>query len=95
MELQIEITDETNRKKHHLMKKLKRANKYANQLLDCLTGPIHSELHDSTLLNLQAYCFMMNGFLLFEEKKWESSLEKFGQSKYLNNHFSKCFNFSL
>jgi len=74
MQLKSESIDEP-RKHYHLMKRLKKAASYANQLEDVCKN--YEKIDEKTLLDVQAYAALMSGYKLFEEQDWQAALEKF------------------
>jgi len=74
MQLKSESLDEP-RKHYHLMKRLRKAASYANQLEDVCKS--YEKIDEKTLLDVQAYAALMTGYKLFEEQDWQAALEKF------------------
>jgi len=74
MQLKSESIDEP-RKHYHLMKRLKKAALYANQLEDVCKN--YEKIEEKSLLDVQAYAALMTGYKLFEEQDWQAALEKF------------------
>ncbi|ORX82519.1 hypothetical protein BCR32DRAFT_231918 [Anaeromyces robustus] len=74
MQLKSESIDEP-RKHYHLMKRLRKAAFYANQLEDVCKN--YEKIDEKTLLEVQAYAALMTGYKLFEEQDWQAALEKF------------------
>jgi len=74
MQLKTESIDEP-RKHYHLMKRLKKAAFYANQLEDVCKN--YEKIDEKTILDVQGYAALMTGYKLFEEQDWQAAFEKF------------------
>ncbi|KAJ3038273.1 signal recognition particle subunit srp68 [Rhizophlyctis rosea] len=82
MELKRDSTAEP-RKKHHLIKRLKRAAQTATKLEGLCQ---ERETETRTQLDVQAYAAFMEGSLLFEQQKWQDAWDKFATARtiYVN-----------
>ena len=67
------------RKRHHLIRRLRKANKHSQDLLRLSeeTGRCDAR----TKLEVQAYCDWMNGNIMFELQKWQEALDAFSASQ--------------
>ncbi|KAJ3039349.1 signal recognition particle subunit srp68, partial [Rhizophlyctis rosea] len=77
MELQKESSSEP-RKKHHMIKRLKRAAQTATQLEGLCQD---REAETRTQLDVQAYAALMAGYVLFEQQEWQNALDKFATAR--------------
>lgn len=78
MQLKTESVDEP-RKHFHLMKRLRKAAEYANQLEEICKN--YENIDEKTVLDVQGYSALMSGYKLFEEQNWQAALEKFAISR--------------
>ncbi|RUS23340.1 hypothetical protein BC937DRAFT_86974 [Endogone sp. FLAS-F59071] len=77
MELKRESTERNDpRKRYHLVKRLRKAAQYSEQLVK-LCAPKGGKVDGRTALDVQAYASLMSGYLLFEEQSWQAALDKF------------------
>ncbi|KAJ3079824.1 signal recognition particle subunit srp68 [Quaeritorhiza haematococci] len=77
MQLKRESASEP-RKRHHLMKRLKKAAEAAAKLEQiCQEGKVDTR----TALDVQAYAALMAGYVLFEKQSWQEALDKFAAAR--------------
>ncbi|OBZ86209.1 Signal recognition particle subunit SRP68 [Choanephora cucurbitarum] len=74
------------RPQHHLIKRLKRASQYAEQLHQHCQ---QQSVDDRTLLDAKAYASSMKGYLLFEQQQWKEALDLFIQSRMIYARFAQ------
>ena len=73
------------RKRHHLIRKLKRAVQYAQGLVELASSNAkESILSEKGILLMQAYAAHMNALLAFEQELWQKSLDSFGIARYIS-----------
>ncbi|KAG2195646.1 hypothetical protein INT47_002885 [Mucor saturninus] len=74
------------RQRHHLVKRLKRASQYAQQLYTlCENQTVDSR----TVLDVKAYAALMKGYLLFEQQHWQEALDQLTESRTIYEKFAK------
>ncbi|KAI8810985.1 hypothetical protein BJ742DRAFT_737116 [Cladochytrium replicatum] len=74
------------RKKHHLIQKLRRAAQAANEL-QTVSGNV---VDARTMLELQAYAESMEGYVYFEQQKWNEALENFAAARTIYERLAKA-----
>ncbi|KAJ3416761.1 signal recognition particle subunit srp68 [Chytridiales sp. JEL 0842] len=79
MELKRASGDEP-RKRHHSVRRLKRAAQAAETLKSLCEGR-GEEVDARTLLDVQAYSALMKGYHLFEKQQWQEALDNFATSR--------------
>ncbi|KAG9291736.1 hypothetical protein G9A89_012021 [Geosiphon pyriformis] len=75
------------RKKFHLIKRLKKAVKYA-QALEILCSTEKGKVDARTVLEAQAYSALMSGFMLFEQQSWQEALDTFAAARTIYEKLS-------
>ncbi|CAG8689532.1 13146_t:CDS:2, partial [Acaulospora morrowiae] len=75
------------RKKHHLIKKLKKAAKLGNQL-EQLCSRETGKVDTRTVLEAQAYSSLISGYLLFEKQSWQNALDRFAAARTIYEKLS-------
>ncbi|CAG8439666.1 7635_t:CDS:10 [Scutellospora calospora] len=75
------------RKKHHLIKRLKKAAKLGEKL-ENLCSREAGKVDTRTILEAQAYSALMSGYLLFERQSWQAALDKFAAARTIYEKLS-------
>ncbi|CAG8619265.1 38406_t:CDS:10 [Gigaspora margarita] len=75
------------RKKHHLIKKLKKSAKLGEKL-ENLCSREAGKVDTRTVLEAQAYSALMSGYLLFEKQSWQAALDKFAAARTIYEKLS-------
>lgn len=78
----MELKQDTNqepRKRFHLLRRLSKATKHANELLMLCEECERCDAR--TRLEAQAYSSWMAGNMKFEQQNWQEALDAFGQSQ--------------
>ncbi|KAI8373324.1 hypothetical protein BD560DRAFT_394627 [Blakeslea trispora] len=71
---------------HHLIKRLKRASQYAEQLHQHAQ---QQSVNHPTLLDTKAYALSMKAYLLFEQQQWKEALDRLIQSRMIYARFAQ------
>ncbi len=79
MQLKRESAEEP-RKKHHLIKRLRKAADIADEL-QSLCAQHEGCVDTPSRLDIQAYASLMSAYFIFEQQKWQEALDKFGESR--------------
>ncbi|GET01708.1 signal recognition particle subunit SRP68-like [Rhizophagus clarus] len=77
------------RKKHHLIKRLKKAAKCGEQL-EKLCSRDSNIVDTRTYFETQAYSALMSGYFLFEKQSWQAALDKFAAARTIYEKLSKA-----
>ncbi|PKC00576.1 hypothetical protein RhiirA5_505109, partial [Rhizophagus irregularis] len=77
------------RKKHHLIKRLKKAAKCGEQL-EKLCSRDSNIVDTRTYFEAQAYSALMSGYFLFEKQSWQAALDRFAAARTIYEKLSKA-----
>ncbi|CAG8464890.1 5137_t:CDS:10 [Funneliformis caledonium] len=75
------------RKKHHLIKRLKKAAKCGIQLEKLCSRELN-KVDTKTFFDAQAYSALMSGYFLFEKQSWQAALDKFAAARTIYEKLS-------
>ncbi|KAI7899244.1 uncharacterized protein BX663DRAFT_521931 [Cokeromyces recurvatus] len=87
MELKQESSNSMETRHHyHMIKRLKRANQYAETLYQLCTK---QNVEKKTVLDVKAYASLMKGYLYFEQQNWKDALSQFIETRIIYDSFAK------
>ncbi|KAI9358479.1 hypothetical protein BD770DRAFT_410284 [Pilaira anomala] len=74
------------RQRHHVVKRLKKASQYAQQLYTLCEN---QTVEIRTVLDAKAYATLMKGYLLLEQQNWQEALYKLVESRTIYEKFAQ------
>ncbi|KAI9301802.1 hypothetical protein BJ944DRAFT_257393 [Cunninghamella echinulata] len=77
------------RKRHHLIKRLRRAAQYSQQLCEISEK---QTVDPRTVLDTKAYAATMNGYYYFEKQEWQKALNQFVEARTIYERFGNNSN---
>ncbi|CAO3629335.1 unnamed protein product [Cunninghamella blakesleeana] len=77
------------RQRHHLIKRLRRAAQYSQQLYEISEK---QTVDPRTVLDTKAYAATMNGYFYFEKQEWQNALDQFVEARTIYERFGNSSN---